>query len=119
LPDAGHFDLREDFIFEVLLYFLLALMGVAYLDVVCYYLYVSKGDFGFQLMQDGDVVQLWLRFPGEAEFVLARVTVPADWYGVWHRFTGTYDGKVARLFVDGWPVAGAEKGRPLSPATFR
>ena len=44
--------------------------------------------------------------------------MPADWYGAWHRLTGTYDGKVARLYVDGKPVASAEKAGRLSPGHF-
>jgi beta-galactosidase len=52
------------------------------------------------------------------EPVLARATVPADWYGSWHRLTGTYDGRAARLYLDGRPVATAEKAGPLSPGHF-
>src|SRR5439155_12925242 len=33
----------------------------------------------------------------------ARATVPADWYGNWHRVTGSYDGTTVRLFLDGTP----------------
>jgi beta-galactosidase len=93
-------------------------MGAAYPHVARYHPYVSKGDLGFQLMQDGDAIQLWLRFPGEGEPLLARATVPADWYGAWHRLTGTYDGRVARLYVDGRPVGRAEKAGALSPGHF-
>jgi beta-galactosidase len=93
-------------------------MGAAYPHVARYHPFVSKGDLGFQLMQDGDAVQLWLRFPGEAQPLLVRSPVPADWYGAWHRLTGTYDGHVARLFLDGKPVASAEKAGRLSPGHF-
>ncbi len=69
-------------------------------------------------MQDGDAVQLWLRFPGEREPLLVRAPVPADWYGAWHRLTGTYDGQVARLYLDGKAVASTEKAGRLSPGHF-
>ena len=117
LPDAGHLDLRDALTLEAVLYPRPALMGAAYPAVSRFHPFVSKGDLGFQLMQDGDAVQLWLRFPGEAEPVLARAKVPADWYGAWHRLTGTYDGKVARLYLDGKPVAAVEKAGRLSPGT--
>jgi len=50
--------------------------------------------------------------------LLARAPVSADWYGAWHRLTGTYDGQVARLYLDGKPVASAEKAGRLSPGHF-
>ena len=76
LPDADHLDLREALTLEAVLYPRPALMGAAYPHVARYHPFVSKGDLGFQLMQDGDAVQLWLRFPGEAEPLLARSSVP-------------------------------------------
>ena len=118
LPDADHLDLREALTLEAVLYPRPALMGAAYPHVARFHPFVSKGDLGFQLMQDGDAVQLWLRFPGDAEPLLARATVPADWYGAWHRLTGTYDGQVARLYLDGKPIASAEKAGRLSPGHF-
>ena len=118
LPDAGHLDLRDALTLEAVVYPRPALMGAAYPTVSRFHPFVSKGDLGFQLMQDGDAVQLWLRFAGEAEPVLARARVPADWYGAWHRLTGTYDGKVARLYLDGKPVAAVEKAGRLSPGHF-
>ncbi len=118
LPDASHLDLRDALTVEAVLYPRPALMGAAYPEVARLHPFVSKGDLGFQLMQDGDAIQLWLRFPGEAEPLLARSPLPADWNGAWHRLTGTYDGKTARLFVDGKPVAAAEKEGRLSPGHF-
>ncbi|HUL80033.1 MAG TPA: glycoside hydrolase family 2 TIM barrel-domain containing protein [Vicinamibacteria bacterium] len=118
LPDADHLDLRDAVTLEAVLYPRPALMGAAYPHVARYHPYLSKGDLGFQLMQDADSLQLWLRFPGEAEPLLVRSTVPADWYGAWHRLTGTYDGRVGRLYVDGTPVASAEKAGRLSPGHF-
>jgi beta-galactosidase len=79
---------------------------------------VSRGDLGFQLMQEDDAVPLRLRFAGEREPVLARAEVPTDWYGAWHRLTGTYDGTTARLYLDGRLVASAERAGRLSPGHF-
>ncbi|WP_093420584.1 glycoside hydrolase family 2 TIM barrel-domain containing protein [Saccharopolyspora flava] len=33
-----------------------------------------------------------------------RAEVPADFYGAWHRVSGTYDGTALRLFIDGKEV---------------
>jgi beta-galactosidase len=118
LPDAEHLDLREALTLEAVLYPRPALMGAAYPHVARFHPFVSKGDLGFQLMQDADQLQLWLSLAGEAEPLLVRASVPADWYGHWHRLTGTYDGRVGRLFLDGRPVASAEKAGRLSPGHF-
>jgi beta-galactosidase len=118
LPDADALDLRSTLTLEAVLYPRPALMGAAYPHVARFHPFVSKGDLGFQLLQDGDAVQLSLRLAGEAEPLLARAPVPTDWYGAWHRLTGTYDGRVARLYVDGKPVAAAEKAGRLSPGHF-
>ncbi|HSD65687.1 MAG TPA: glycoside hydrolase family 2 TIM barrel-domain containing protein, partial [Vicinamibacteria bacterium] len=118
LPDADHLDLRDALTLEVVLYPRPALMGAAYPHVARYHPYVSRGDLGFQLMQDGDALQLWLRLQGEKEPLVARSTVPAGWYGSWHRLTGAYDGRVARLYLDGKLVATAEKAGRLSPGHF-
>ena len=50
--------------------------------------YVSKGELGFQLMQDGDQLQLWLRLDGETQPLLVRAPAPAGWWNAWHRITG-------------------------------
>jgi beta-galactosidase len=118
LPDADHLNLREALSLEVVVYPRPPLMGAAYPDVARLHPYLSKGDLGFQLMQDADQLQLWLSFEGEATPFLVRAPVPADWYGRWHRLTGAYDGRVARLFVDGLALAAAEKTGRLSPGHF-
>jgi beta-galactosidase len=118
LPDADHLDLRDALTLEAVLFPRPALMGAAYPSVARFHPFLSKGDLGFQLMQDGDALQLWLRFPGDPEPLLARSKIPADWYGAWHRLTGTYDGRAARLYLDGKPIASAEKAGRLSPGHF-
>ena len=56
--------------------------------------------------------------PGRGRAAARASEVPADWYGAWHRLTGTYDGRLARLYVDGKPVAAVEKAGRLSPGHF-
>ncbi len=118
LPEADHLNLRDGLTIEASLFPRPALMGAAYPDVARLHPYLSKGDLGFQLMQDADQLQLWLRFPGEDQPFVVRAQAPADWWNAWHRLTGTYDGKLARLYVDGKPVASAEKRGLLSPGHF-
>ena len=118
LPDADQLELRDALTLEAVLFPRPALMGAAYPHVARFHPYLSKGDLGFQLMQDADNLQLWLRFPGEAEPFVLRARVPEGWYGAWHRLTGTYDGQSARLYVDGRPVASAAKTGRLSPGHF-
>jgi beta-galactosidase len=118
LPDADHLDLAGPLTLVVSVLPRPALMGAAYPHVARFHPYVSKGDLGFQLMQDLDQLQLWLRFAGSKEPLLVRARVPDEWYGGWHELAGTYDGRVARLYVDGREVASAEKAGRLSPGHF-
>jgi beta-galactosidase len=118
LPDADHLNLTGALTLEVDVFPRPALMGAAYPHVARFHPYVSKGDLGFQLMQELDQLQLWLRLAGSSEPMLVRTKVPEDWYGRWHRLAGTYDGKVGRLYVDGRMVASAEKAGRLSPGHF-
>jgi beta-galactosidase len=118
LPDADHLNLREALTLEAVLYPRLPLMGAASPQVARLHPYVSKGDLGFQLMQDADQLQLRLSLAGEKEPLLVRAPILPDWYGHWHRLTGTYDGKVGRLFLDGRPLAAVEKAGRLSPGHF-
>jgi beta-galactosidase len=118
LPDADHLNLRDALTIEAVLFPRPPLMGAAYPDVARLHPYVSRGDLGFQLMQDADQLQLWLRFLGEDQPFVLRAPAPADWWQAWHRLTGSYDGKLARLYVDGKPVASAQKTGRLSPGHF-
>jgi beta-galactosidase len=79
---------------------------------------LSRGDLGFQLMQEDETLELRLPLAGEAEPLRVRSGVPADWYSGWHRLTGTYDGRLGRLYVDGRLVASAEKAGRLEPGHF-
>jgi hypothetical protein len=54
LPDADHLDLREALTLEAVVFPRPVLMGAAYPHVARFHPFVSKGDLGFQLMQDGE-----------------------------------------------------------------
>jgi beta-galactosidase len=118
LPDADVLDLRTAVTLEAVLFPRPVIKGAAYPHVARYHPFVSKGELGFQLMQDDEALQLWLRLESEAEPLLVRAPAPADWYGRWHRLAGTYDGRVGRLYVDGTPVASGEKTGRLDPGHF-
>ncbi|WP_019852897.1 glycoside hydrolase family 2 TIM barrel-domain containing protein [Actinopolyspora mortivallis] len=66
--------------------------------------FLAKGDRQWALqMPDRDHVEFFVY--GEGEWHTARVRIPEDWWGNWHRVTGTYDGSEVRLFLDGEQVA--------------
>jgi beta-galactosidase len=118
LPDADALNLREGVTLEATLLPRPVIKGAAYPHVSRFHPFVSKGELGFQLMQDDETLQLWLRLEGQAESFLVRAPAPADWYGKWHRLAGTYDGRLARLYVDGQLVASAERAGRLDPGHF-
>jgi beta-galactosidase len=118
LPDADALDLHEAVTLEVELLPRPVIKGAAYPHVSRFHPFVSKGELGFQLMQDDETLQLGLRLEGEAEPFLLRAPAPADWYGAWHRLAGTYDGQVARLYLDGRVLASGEKKGRLDPGHF-
>jgi beta-galactosidase len=118
LPDATPLDLREAVTLDATLFPRRPIMGAADPDVARLQPYVSKGDLGFELGQDGEDLHLRLRLVGEAEPVLVQAPAPAGWYDAWHRLTGTYDGTTARLYVDGQPVATVETPGRLDPGHF-
>ncbi len=118
LPDAEALNLRDALTLEAVIFPRQPIMGAAYPHVARFHPYVSKGDLGFQLMQDDGQLELWLRFEGEAEPLLVRAKAPEDWWNAWHRLTGTYDGRLAALYVDGRPVASVAKAGRLSPGHF-
>ncbi|MGJ7905446.1 glycoside hydrolase family 2 TIM barrel-domain containing protein [Actinopolyspora sp. H202] len=66
--------------------------------------FLAKGDKQWALqMPDRDQIEFFVY--GEGGWHTARVEVPDDWWGNWHRITGTYDGSQVRLFLDGEQVA--------------
>lgn len=66
--------------------------------------FLAKGDKQWALkMPDANHVEFFVY--GEGTWHTARVEIPDDWWGNWHRLTGTYDGNKVRLFLDGEQVA--------------
>lgn len=63
---------------------------------------VGKGDHQYTLkMKTQDTLEFFIH-SGTWRSVQAKV--PADWYGDWHRASGTYDGSTLRLYIDGREV---------------
>lgn len=66
--------------------------------------YLSKGDKQWSLqMPDPGHVEFFVY--GNGTWHTAKAAVPEDWWGNWHRLTGTYDGSQVRLFLDGEQIA--------------
>ena len=64
---------------------------------------VGKGDHQYALkMKTQDTLEFFIFSGGTWRFVQAKV--PADFYGNWHRVSGTYDGSALRLYIDGREV---------------
>jgi beta-galactosidase len=118
LPDTPSLDLEGPLTLEAEVLPVPVVKGAANFQVARLQPFVSKGDLGFQLQQDDEELQLRLALEEQPDPLIVRAPAPADWYGRWHRLTGTYDGRVGRLFVDGAEVAHvAQEGRP-SPGHF-
>ncbi|OLF19233.1 glycoside hydrolase family 2 TIM barrel-domain containing protein [Actinophytocola xanthii] len=64
---------------------------------------VGKGDHQYALKMKNENTLEFFIHSGTWRPVQARV--PADFYGNWHRVSGTYDGTVLRLYIDGREVA--------------
>ncbi|MCK2255879.1 MULTISPECIES: glycoside hydrolase family 2 TIM barrel-domain containing protein [unclassified Crossiella] len=64
---------------------------------------IAKGDHQFALkMKDQRTLEFFVYSQGDWRFVHA--TVPADFFGNWHRVSGSYDGAMLRLYIDGKEV---------------
>lgn len=118
LPDSDSLNLRGALTLEAEVYPRPVLKGAAYPDVARFQPFISKGELGFQVLQDEDVLKLYLRFDGEDEPTVVQSPIPPGWYGAWHRVAGTYDGTVAQLYVDGAAVAKLEKVGRVAPGHF-
>ncbi|MEU0373711.1 glycoside hydrolase family 2 TIM barrel-domain containing protein [Streptomyces sp. NPDC006283] len=65
---------------------------------------VAKGSHSYALqMRDRDTLEFVVHGGGARH--IAAADVPRDWYGNWHRVSGTFDGSVVRLFIDGEQAA--------------
>ncbi len=76
---------------------------------------VSRGDRQYLLRFDNRGLALIL-YPGK--WMEVRAPLPADWGDGWHRVAGTWDGQVARLYIDGKPVAEAPIEGRLTASAF-
>ncbi|MBP2327449.1 beta-galactosidase [Kibdelosporangium banguiense] len=64
---------------------------------------VGKGDHQYALKMKTETTLEFFIHSGTWRAVQAPV--PADFYGNWHRVSGTYDGTALRLYIDGKQVA--------------
>lgn len=64
------------------------------------------GAYGLYTAENGGLA--FYVFDGERYFVSASAAPESVWDGRWHRLTGTFDGRLVRVFVDG-----REVGTPL------
>ncbi|MGP3984878.1 glycoside hydrolase family 2 TIM barrel-domain containing protein [Streptomyces sp. KR80] len=65
---------------------------------------VAKGDHNYALqMKDKDTLEFFVY--GDGGWHTASADVPGDWYGSWHRVSGTFDGTAVKLFIDGKEAA--------------
>ncbi|QUH05097.1 beta-galactosidase [Saccharopolyspora erythraea] len=79
--------------------------------------FLSKGDKQWALqMPDPGHVEFFVY--GEGRWHTARAAVPPNWWGQWHRVSGTYDGSRVRLFVDGTEVAAQPYSGAIAPNTM-
>jgi beta-galactosidase len=116
LPDSETLNLEGPLSLEAVLLPVPIVPGVV--DEAIHNPFVSKGTLGYALNQVDEELELSIALEGRSRPLAVRAHVPDDWYGQWHRLTGTYDGETARLFVDGGEVASARRaGRP-SPGHF-
>jgi beta-galactosidase len=63
---------------------------------------IAKGDHAYALKMKTQTTLEFFVHSGDWRTVHAEV--PADFYGNWHRLTGTYDGTALRLYIDGRQV---------------
>ena len=101
LPDAAALDLTRAITVEARVYPVPIVTGAAYPHVVRHQPIVSKGEAGYELKQDGEELQFRFTPAGDGAPVVVRAPVPDRWYGEWHTVAATYDGREARLYVDG------------------
>jgi beta-galactosidase len=76
---------------------------------------LGKGDHQYSLkMKTQDTLEFFI-YSGTWRFVQAKV--PSDWYGNWHRVSGTYDGAVLRLYIDGHEVGNLAYSGRIDPSS--
>ncbi len=77
---------------------------------------MAKGDHQYALkMSDADTLEFFIHDGG---WRTVRADVPADFYDSWHRVTGTYDGSMLRLFIDGKQVGSLEWSGDIDRSSY-
>ncbi len=64
---------------------------------------ITKGDHQYSLKMKNETTLEF--FVHSGTWIPVQAPVPADFYGNWHRVSGTYDGTTLRLYIDGREVA--------------
>lgn len=118
LPDSAVLDLTRAITVEARVQPVPVVAGAAYPHVVRHQPIVSKGEEGYELKQDGEHLQFRFTPAGGGAPVVAQAPVPARWYGEWHTVAGTYDGREARLYVDGRLAALVAFEGSMSPGDY-
>lgn len=76
---------------------------------------VTKGQAYALQMRDQDTLEFRVD-TGESGAV--AFDVPEDFYGAWHRVTGTYDGSALTLYLDGTEVASGARTGAIDPGLY-
>ncbi|MBP2336870.1 beta-galactosidase [Saccharothrix coeruleofusca] len=76
---------------------------------------VGKGDHQYALKMKTENTLEFFIHSGTWRYVQAPV--PADFYGNWHRVSGTYDGTALRLYIDGVEVGSTPFSGPIDPSS--
>jgi beta-galactosidase len=118
LPEAPALNLTKAITVEAQVFPVPIIPDAGYPEVIQHHPIVSKGRAGYELKQQAEELQF--RFtPGEGgDPVEVRARVPSGWYRAWHTLAGTYDGREARLYVDGEAIAMVARTGTLSPGHF-
>ncbi|WP_374202882.1 glycoside hydrolase family 2 TIM barrel-domain containing protein [Saccharothrix sp. S26] len=76
---------------------------------------VGKGDHQYALKMKNETTLEFFIHSGTWQAVQA--SVPSDFYGNWHRVSGTYDGTALRLYIDGREVASKPFTGAIDPSS--
>ncbi|SHG66911.1 glycoside hydrolase family 2 [Streptoalloteichus hindustanus] len=77
---------------------------------------IAKGDHQYALKMKTD--RLLEFFVYNDGWHVIQAPVPGDWYGNWHRVSGTFDGAVLRLYIDGAEVGSTNWSGTVAGSTW-
>jgi beta-galactosidase len=77
---------------------------------------IAKGDHAYALKMKSQTTLEFFIYSGTWRVV--QVPVPADFYGTWHRLTGTYDGATLRLYIDGEQAGSTAFAGPIAQTFY-